>query len=258
MFAVKNDSETFADFKAKFKNNVFQRDDLEVKLMIDPLPSFDVEGKPKRGLGYDVVCMIITPQIFNTSMLVQALNHSELFNKYFEEMSIDTVENEEGNNPFILTMGGEVMVSPVHYIPTFGDEMSILKNIGSPIGKHKQFIELLLTTKHKAVRSCLLSPIHLQCAKAILDSLRVATLEHKANGVTPSISDLIINGAYYNFLENIPEEARAFFIKLICHTYVALSYTVNSARRAEYANFVISTIEDFKFPDHNGKVGLVE
>ena len=139
------------------------------------------------------------------------------------------------------------MVSPVHYIPTFGDEMSILKNIGSPIGKHKQFIELLFTTKQRAVRSCLMNPTHLQCAKAILDSLKVATLEHKANGVTPSISDLIINGAYYSFLENIPEEARVFFIKLISHTYAALNYTVNSARRAEYANFVISTIEDFKY-----------
>ncbi len=258
MFAVKSDSKLFESFKAEFNKNRFTRDDLEIKLMIDPLPSFDVEGKPKRGLGYDVVCMIITPQIFNTSMLRQALDHSELFNKYFEEMSIETVKNEEGYNPFILTMGGEVMVSPVHYIPTFGDEMSILKNIGSPIGKHKQFIELLLTTKHKAVRSCLMNPTHLQCTKAIIDSLKVATLEHKANGVTPSISDLIISGAYYSFLENISEEARVFFIELICHTYAALNYTVDGARRAEYANFVISTIEDFKFPDHTGKVGLVE
>lgn len=252
MFAVKNDSETFANFKAKFKNNVFQRDDLNVKLMIDPLPSFGIEGKPKMGLGYDVVCMIITPQIVNTSMLGQALNHAELFNKHFKEEGIAIIER------FILVMDDKVAATPVHHISTFGDEFSILKNMGRVLVKHRALLELVIENKYKLVRSCALNPTHLKIGRAILDLLKVAVLEFKANGVTPSISDMIINGYLYDFLECLPEEARMFFIKLISHAYIALNYIATNKERKDYTNFVISTIEDFKFPDHGHNSVLAE
>lgn len=269
MFAVKNDSKLFEDFKAKFNNGQFQRDDLNIKMIIDPLPTFTIEGKPDLTDGtwhtrvfsngsYSQVCMIITPQIVNTSMLGRALSHQEIFNKYFEEHDVEIATSKEIDGPFILIMGNEVAATPVRHISTFGDELSILKNIGRPVGKYRVLLDLIVKNRYNIIRSCALDPAHLRIGKAILDILKVATLEHKANGVTPSISDMIISGHFYSLLECLPEEARTFFIKLICHTYVALNYTTNDARREEYARFIITTIVDFKFPDYNGKDGLVE
>lgn len=228
IFAVKQDSEAFNTFLSRFKNNKFKRDDLKVELNIDSSYTYDFNGRKSTTPAVTMVSMVIRPIIVNTSALDSRVSHMEVFNKYFQDCEIEITESGSEVIPYVLVIDEDVIVSPVHYVSTFGDWYANLENNNSNTNQ-KELIDLILTRPRQQAHDVTAK----RSLAAIFQLLLTTHLCYKQNGSTSKLTDAIITGDLYLLLSTLDVATRAYACAFVTHFFIAFKQRSNTTTMAE-------------------------